>query len=334
LTGLLREDLGFDGVIVTDALNMKAIADNFGQEEAVVMALQAGVDIALMPASVTSLEEEYRLANVIDAVKDAVSSGELPIEQINQSVERILTLKMERGIFTPEPVSLAEKINQALETVGNKTHQKLEEKMAEEAVTVLKNEGKTLPFKPKKHDRILILAPFTDQIEAMKRSIRQIKKLKDVSIDTYSFSGQVMNDDVKAKIDQADYVITGSYVVQNDPVVEDGVIDDGIKDPSKWATVFPRAAMNYAKEKKKKFVLMSLRNPYDAANFEEADALIAVYGFKGYTNGRFRQPNIPAGINVIFGKATPKGKLPVDIPSVTNPGDILFDYGYGLWLTS
>lgn len=330
MTGLLREDLGFDGVIVTDALNMKAIADNFGQEEAVVMAIQAGVDIALMPAAVTSLEEEYRLENVVVAVKDAVLSGQIPIEQINQSVERILALKMERGIYTPETSSLDDKINNALETVGSKKHQKREKKMAEDAVTVLKNEDKTLPFKPKKHDRILILAPFDDQTESMKRSIRQIKKLRDAPIETYSFSGKVVNDEVKEKIDRADYIITGSYVVQNDPVVRDGVIDDGIVDPSKWATVFPRAAMNYAQGNDKKFVLMSLRNPYDAANFEEAKALIAIYGFKGYSNDRFRQPNIPAGIEAIFGKATPKGKLPVDIPSVTNPDEILFEYGYGL----
>ncbi len=48
MTHLLREEMGFNGVIVTDALNMKAIADHFGQEEAVVMAVKAGVDIALM----------------------------------------------------------------------------------------------------------------------------------------------------------------------------------------------------------------------------------------------------------------------------------------------
>lgn len=58
MTDLLRKDLSFKGVVVTDALNMKAISDNFGQEEAVVMAVKAGVDIALMPAQVTSLETE------------------------------------------------------------------------------------------------------------------------------------------------------------------------------------------------------------------------------------------------------------------------------------
>lgn len=88
--------------------------------------------------------------------------------------------------------------------------------------------------------------------------------------------------------------------------------------------------MNAALQHKKQFVLMSLRNPYDAANFEEASALIAVYGFKGYANGRYLQPNIPAGVKAIFGQSKPKGTLPVDIPSVTKPGDILYPFGYGV----
>ncbi|MFT0802809.1 glycoside hydrolase family 3 N-terminal domain-containing protein [Bacillus swezeyi] len=329
MTDLLRKDLGFDGVVVTDALNMKAISDNFGQEEAVVMAVKAGVDIALMPAQVTSLETEKNLAGVIEALLKAVKQGDIPIEQINQSVERILTLKMKRGILdNTEPESLQKKIKYALKTVGNQKHAKSEMKMAREGITVLKNSSGTLPFKPKKGDTILILAPYEDQTRAISKTINKIKKK--AVLKEYHFAEKVFNEEVEKQIDQADYVITGSYVVKNDPVVNDGIIDDTIQDSNQWATVFPRAAMKYAQSKQKKVVLMSLRNPYDTANFEEAQAVIAVYGFKGYTNGRFRQPNIPAGVEVIFGKAKPKGTLPVDIPSVTKPGEILYKYGFGL----
>lgn len=136
--------------------------------------------------------------------------------------------------------------------------------------------------------------------------------------------------ETKEKINEADYVITGSYIVKNDPAVNDGVIDDTVQDSSKWATAFPRAVMNYSQSQSKKFVLMSVRNPYDIANFEEANAVLAVYGFKGYTNGRYRQPNIPAGVKTIFGASDPKGKLPVAIPSVTNKGETLYPFGLGL----
>lgn len=335
LTGLLREEMGFEGVIVTDALNMKAIADNFGQEEAVVLALKSGVDIALMPAQVNSLEMEKNLASVFNAVKEAIETGDLPIEQVNASVERILELKVKRGILTPDHTPVDEKVENALNVVGNQDHLKKEKKMAEDAVTLLKNEDKTLPFKPKKNDKILVLAPFADQIEAMTRSIKELKgKKKDVEVTGYAFSNKSFNDEVAAMIDEADYVITGSYVVKNDPAVNDGVIDDSVQDSSKWATAFPRAVMKDAEAKNKKFVLMSLRNPYDAANFEEAKAVLAVYGFKGYSNGAYRQPNIPAGIKTIFGESKPQGKLPVDIPSVTQPDEILYPFGHGLDIRS
>jgi beta-N-acetylhexosaminidase len=314
LTGLLREEMGFEGVIVTDALNMKAIADNFGQEEAVVLALKSGVDIALMPAQVNSLEMEKNLASVFNAVKEAIETGDLPIEQVNASVERILELKVKRGILTPDNTPIDEKVENALNVVGNQDHLKKEKKMA---------------------DKILVLAPFADQVEAMTRSIKELKgKKKDVEVTGYAFSNKSFNDEVAAMIDGSDYVITGSYVVKNDPAVNDGVIDDSVQDSSKWATAFPRAVMKDAEAKKKEFVLMSLRNPYDAANFEEAKAVLAVYGFKGYSNGAYRQPNIPAGIKTIFGESKPKGKLPVDIPSVTQPDEILYPFGHGLDIRS
>ncbi|WHY59029.1 glycoside hydrolase family 3 protein [Peribacillus simplex] len=337
ITGLLREEMGFDGVVVTDALNMNAIADNFGQEEAVVLALKSGVDIALMPAQVNSLQMEKNLTSVFNAVKAAVESGEIPLGQVNQSVTRILELKVKKGILNPDDAPIDKKIETALKVVGNEEHLKKERKIAEDAITLLKNEDKTLPFKPKKNDEVLILAPFDDQVESMSRSISELadkKKIKKVQITGMSFSGKSFSNQVARLIDESDFVITGSYIVKNDPAVNDGVIDDSIQDSSKWATAFPRAVMNHAKKKDKEFVLMSLRNPYDVANFEEAKAVLAVYGFKGYSNGRYRQPNIPAGISTIFGESKPKGTLPVDIPSVTKPDQSLYKFGYGLDIKS
>ncbi|MGR0119853.1 glycoside hydrolase family 3 N-terminal domain-containing protein [Bacillus halotolerans] len=334
MTGLLREEMGFGGVIVTDALNMKAIADHFGQEEAVVMAIKAGVDIALMPASVTSLKDEQKLASVIDSLKEAVKNGDIPLQQINKSVERIISLKIKRGIYPAQHDSnIDKKVKKALKTVGSKHHTKTEQKIAEKAVTVLKNDQHTLPFKPKKGSRILIAAPYEEQTASIEKTIHDLmqrKKIKSVSLTKINFAEKVFNAEYEKQVKEADYIITGSYVVKNDPVVNDGVIDDTVTDSSKWATAFPRAVMNAALQHKKQFVLMSLRNPYDAANFEEARALIAVYGFKGYANGRYLQPNIPAGVKAIFGQSKPKGTLPVDIPSVTKPGDILYPFGYGV----
>ena len=84
LTDKLRGELGFNGIIITDALAMGAISNEYTVEETAVMTVQAGVDIILMPLSIK---------RTVAAIKDAVASGEISESSINESVKRILTLK-------------------------------------------------------------------------------------------------------------------------------------------------------------------------------------------------------------------------------------------------
>lgn len=84
ITGKLRNELGYDGVIITDAMAMGAVADSYTSDIAAVMAVKAGADIILMPES---LEKSF------NAVLNAVNSGEISISRIEESAERVLTLK-------------------------------------------------------------------------------------------------------------------------------------------------------------------------------------------------------------------------------------------------
>ncbi len=90
VTGLLREEMGFDGVVMTDALEMQAIADHYGKNEVAVKAVKAGVDMLLCPAD---------LDGAIDALTKAVESGEITQARIDESVLRILKLKENRGLL-------------------------------------------------------------------------------------------------------------------------------------------------------------------------------------------------------------------------------------------
>lgn len=87
ITDVLRRELGFDGIIVTDALNMGAISQQYTSDEAAVRALKAGVDLLLMPADFKSAYE---------GVLAAVEEGELSEERIDESVRRILRVKCSR----------------------------------------------------------------------------------------------------------------------------------------------------------------------------------------------------------------------------------------------
>ena len=86
ITEILREDLGYEGLVVTDALNMGAIAENLGSDEAAVKAVEAGVDLLLMPKDFLSAYE---------GMKRAVADGRISEERINESVGRILRKKLE-----------------------------------------------------------------------------------------------------------------------------------------------------------------------------------------------------------------------------------------------
>ena len=90
VTDILREELQFDGVIITDAMNMKIITKFYDAGEAAVMAIEAGNDMILMPDDFVS---------AFEAVRDAVEEGRLTERQIDQAVSRILTVKIRRGIL-------------------------------------------------------------------------------------------------------------------------------------------------------------------------------------------------------------------------------------------
>lgn len=90
VTELLRGELGFDGVVITDALRMDAITELYGSGEACVRALEAGCDMLLLP---------YNFTNGYNGVMSALESGRLTEERIDESVRRILTLKAEWGLI-------------------------------------------------------------------------------------------------------------------------------------------------------------------------------------------------------------------------------------------
>lgn len=100
VTGLLREHLGFEGLIVTDSMQMKTVSARLSAGPAAVQSIQAGVDLILMPAN---------LSGAVDGVINAVEEGELSEERIDESVLRILVAKLKYGIIaSPGEEAVAE----------------------------------------------------------------------------------------------------------------------------------------------------------------------------------------------------------------------------------
>ncbi len=317
LTGLVRNEMGFDGVIITDALEMKAIAEHFGPQEAVLRAIKAGADIALMPAD---LDQAYR------GLLAEVKSGKIPESRIDQSVKRLIRLKLSGGIvkisggkFVPGDKAikdLGERLKVAGNVVGSANHGEIEKKVAEKAVTLLKNEGNILPFKLEDGKNVVLFAPWDDRLNLMTRELKRIidgKGFHHVNVKGFNYQDLTsLTDEQKQSVDTADYVVLGSYSY-----------DALSRTPGKhWAPDFALSVARHAFLSKKPLAVMAIRNPYDIMYMPGIKAYIAVYGAA-------EGPNIPAGIDVIFGQINPQGRLPVSIPNSSGT-QILYQAGAGL----
>ncbi|WP_075810175.1 glycoside hydrolase family 3 N-terminal domain-containing protein [Clostridium perfringens] len=338
ITGILREEMGYDGVAITDAMNMKAISDHFGELESTKMAINAGIDIILMPTILRNNEDVKKLDYIVNGILDSIKSGEIKEEEITDSVERIVKLKIDRGIIDLKNnnVSLEEKIKKAKETVGSIENRNIERRIAEEAITITKNEDNILPLNPKEGEKVLLIAPNESQIHSMKFGINRLiheNSLNNIKLDTYEYNNIGVIDDVlREKIESSDYIIVASLASNANHLK-----------PGTWNRDLPRSVIDYGNKLNKDTVLISLRNPYDLAAYDNAKAQVVSYGFKGMdpTEGdtlfptKSSGPNIPASMGVIFGVVEPKGKLPVDIPSLNNDGTMntkvnYYDYCHGI----
>jgi beta-N-acetylhexosaminidase len=132
MTDLLRNQMGFQGLLFTDAMDMAAIDRGFPRGEASVKAIEAGADVILMPPDVRAAS---------DAILSAVTSGRIREERINASVTRILETKERLGL----PMGARVSVDEVFQSVGIPEHVAVAEEVAQRAITLLKNEGGVLP---------------------------------------------------------------------------------------------------------------------------------------------------------------------------------------------
>lgn len=142
LTDLLRDEMGFDGLVFTDAMDMAAIDRRFPRGEASVRAVLAGADMVLMPPEV---------GDAVDGIVAAVREGRLTEERIDRSVLKILQAKQQMGLDRERTVDLAE----IPRVVGIPDHESVADEIARRAVTLLRNDGDLLPLLGTRSARVL-----------------------------------------------------------------------------------------------------------------------------------------------------------------------------------
>lgn len=337
ITQLLKTDMKFNGIVVTDAMEMKGITDHWEPVEAVIYSIQAGADMICIPCSLNSPKDISNLDAVIDGVCAAVEDGRIPMSRIDDAVERILTVKHNRGILNYNNFKYT--LEDAKTIVGSNTNKEAEQEIAAAAVTVLQNKNNTLPLKLTSESKVLMAVPYDNEQAQMIIGWNRAKNkglIPDgAQIKVIRFDKNTSPDTFKAELDWADTLIFNSEVSR--PSAMNG---------GSWESAYILNAAAYAKSHGKTTIVISADKPYDVQSYPDADAVLAVYGCKGSSvdptdaliNGTLYSdtacgPNIIAGIEVILGVCPAKGVLPVDIPKFENGAytdEIVFPRGYGL----
>lgn len=340
LTGIIREKMHYDGIVITDAMKMQAIADHFGEEDAVVMAIKAGVDIPLMPALLQKNEDLLKLDNIIGRIKNEIDLGNISENEIDNSVYRILELKQKRGILdlNQYKVPLEEKIENALKVVGNKEHFDKQREITQKAITVTKNND-LLPLYPKANEKVLIYTPYENEIPGFKYGFEKLQSEgvidKGATVDVFTFESFKDNPSDAEQI-LRDYAKNYDYIIAVSEIGRAGQLSKG-----DWLAEIPDMLTTFAKENNIKSTIISIGKPYDLDRYKNSDAHVLAYGSKGMDPTEKGKdpvktfgPNIPFSLDVVFGKVASTGKLPVDVPGLNEnyeyTDEIAYEIGYGL----
>ncbi|EGX59976.1 beta-N-acetylglucosaminidase [Streptomyces zinciresistens K42] len=296
LTGVLRGELGYDGVVVTDSLGMEGVRTKYGDDRVPVLALRAGVDQLLNPPS---------LDVAWNAVLRAVADGELTEARLEESVLRVLRMKARLGLFEEPYVSRGG----VARTVGTPAHLREADRIAERTTTLLANRDALLPLSRRSHRRVLVVGadpasptgttgPPTSVLAAALTELGFTATA--LSTGTAPSDGTVAR--AVAAAGQADAVVVATYNVT--------------------AGSTQRTLVERLLATGRPVVAVAIRNPYDVAHLPGVPAFLASYS---WTDVELR-----AAARVIAGRVSPRGRLPVPVQRADDATQVLHPVGYGL----
>jgi beta-N-acetylhexosaminidase len=295
LTDLLRQKMGFKGLIVTDAMTMGGVTTAFSAQEAALKSVQAGVDMVLLPPD---------LPGVIDALVRAVREGAIPESRIDDSARRVLELKARLGLQHNRYVD----ISQLPQKIASRPHLERAARTFEKSVTLVKNERDLLPLSaeiPAEKIAVLSLSSDADDYFAGQTFIREVQKRKPGMSAFYAdaFTGQEFIREAKARALDADLVILALFSSLRSGK---GSVDllpkhiDLVRELS-WA--------------KKRILVVSFGSPYFLRHFPEVDGYLCLY--------RNTSQAQEVAAKAICGEIDIEGRLPVSIPGLYPVGHSL-----------
>lgn len=317
LTDLLREKMGFEGLVITDALDMKGISDFFTETEAVIETFKAGTDIALMPIKIRNTSEIVKLSQLIERLKQAVYDGTLDHQEIAASFERIQKVKTSQ-LRPYKDGELGVKVDRALNVVGSDEHKMLEQQLADDSITVIKGDG----VLPQNIKTLQVFMPDDAKCEATLNAFAELKPNFTVKCSAYY---ALTDEQIAQKVMTADAVVA-TNVTPKQSLVEMGGMDDMARLKKELGNLSHNKKqqdsklvnlLDVANKHQKHVSFVSLRMPYEASRFgQTATNVIATYAYNQQKDVRSKNvggPTYRALAKLLLGKIQPKGTLPVTV---------------------
>ncbi len=288
LTGLLRADMGFDGIVFTDAMDMAAVNRLYPRGEAAVLAVLAGADVILMPRDVTE---------AVDAIMEAIDEGRLTEARIDESAGRLLRLKEDLGLAEERAVSL-EMIPQV---VGVPQHMDMAREVAERSITLIQNQRNLLPLLGTRRARVMSVS-FRNPGDVLSgryfdsRLRGTYPRLVDRSVDESTNSEAY--EALLSRARRSDLVVVSVY--------------------SNYAgrVELPDATVDFVNELSRRritHVVISFGNPYLLSLFPDAQAYLLAW-----SSGQFSQQ---AAADALFGGIEISGRSPTGMDPFFAVGD-------------
>jgi len=294
VTDLLKDELGFEGLVITDALDMKGVTSNHRPGEIELKAFLAGNDILLLPQNVEA---------AINEIKNAVGVGNIPEEMINERCLKILKYKQKAGLDGYSPV-VTDSLFERLNTVNNEL---LTRKIFESAITVVKNENNLIP----------LIRPDTLKVASLSIGSPEINKFQEMlgnycPVDHYDILSSFTENQASGLIEK----------LKNYNLIIIGIHNSNIFASKNFGLTTASFKLIDRISSQAKVILTVFANPYSISNIVNPDSIASI--IVAYQDNQIANE---IAAQIIMGSINANGKLPV----YSSPG---FPAGFGLNINS
>ena len=321
VSGVLQSELGFSGLVVTDAMEMRGILKAYSIGESALMALKAGVDVILIPSDE---------AVAAEAIVTAIRKGELSEERIDRSVRKILEIKHKLALQEERRVD----IGGIADRVATDKHLQLAKEAARHAITLVRNVGEVIPLRPvydpvgswtssretrgagKQRIALITIGDSEDSRTDVHRAANQLTnepfgayfvsqfRQRAGSVESFRLSpaSNTMHlDSIMIRVGQKDLLVIALYAKMRSGSGKTGL-------PENLEVLVKKLS-----ETGKPAVVVSFGNPYLIDLFPQAASLLCAYSDA--------EIMVEAAVEGLFGEIDLDGKLPVTIPGLSGFGD-------------